>query len=314
MAEAAADAVLRDFETLILLTLVVGLVAFFAWYRIRGRARYGGMVDASPFTYADLFIAPLVLIKYSVTLQMLAVFLFGLPVRLIEKLVGYPVAEVKATELASAVEITPELLLFDLLLNIMLVSLVIIMIQWVGQRDPLRIFGLRGVNWKRALLWISAGALVATPLAIYLSLVMHRVLTPMFGEDLQDQAAVKSIREAGDLLIRILLIANACLVAPVVEEIVFRGYLYGVLKRFTGPMFGAFISSALFAAAHQNLVALLPLWGLALFLTTFYEATRSLWVPIGIHAVFNAVNVTLLLLQPQEGRADSETALGWFFG
>ena len=107
---------------------------------------------------------------------------------------------------------------------------------------------------------------------------------------------MQSLREAEeDPLMRILLIANACLVAPVVEEVIFRGYLYGVLKRFTGAIFAAFISASLFAVAHNNLPAVLPLWGFALFLTLFYEASRCLWVPIGMHAVFNAVQVFRLL-------------------
>jgi membrane protease YdiL (CAAX protease family) len=89
---------------------------------------------------------------------------------------------------------------------------------------------------------------------------------------------------------------NACLVAPLVEELVFRGYFYGIMKRYTGTMFAAFVTSAIFAVAHQSLLALLPLWGFALFLTFFYETSRCLWVPIGIHALFNAINVVLILM------------------
>ena len=60
-------------------------------------------------------------------------------------------------------------------------------------------------------------------------------------------------------------------------------------------MFAAFMGASLFAIAHNKLPAVLPLWGFAIFLTLFYEASRSLWVPIGMHAVFNSVQVYRLL-------------------
>lgn len=310
MGQEAATAVLRDFENLTWLTLIFGLLGCAVWNFFAPR-RVGGAVAArqqlgvptGQFSGADLVVLPMVLIKYSFVLVVAATFLFSLPQRLFSWLGVVSADSVGKAELEEqlkeAVELTPELIGVDLLLNVMLVSLVIVMIQWVGRADPAEVFGLRRWKWRQSwklILWIGAGAAIALPAVQAIMLLSQYGLQSIFGESLEDQAAVQSLRQAEEEpLMRILLIANACVIAPIVEEVIFRGYLYGVMKRFTGPMFAAFISASLFAIAHNNLPAVLPLWGFALFLTLFYEASRSLWVPIGMHAVFNGVQVFRLI-------------------
>jgi membrane protease YdiL (CAAX protease family) len=312
MVQEAATAVLRDFENVVWLALIIGLLGCAVWRFFSSRPDEEGGAARPPrehgvpteqFSGADLVVLPMVLVKYSFVLVVAATFLFSLPERFFAALGLAPEpAAVKPdieSQLNETVELTPELIGLDLLLNIMLVSLVIVMIQWVGRADPAEIFGFRRWKWKESwklLLWIGAGSAIALPAVQSIVVVSHQGLQSIFGKSLEDQVAVQSLREADkEPLIQILLIAQACIVAPIVEEVIFRGYLYGVLKRFTGAMFAAFIGASLFAVAHNNLPVVLPLWGFAIFLTLFYEASRSLWVPIGMHAVFNSVQVYRLL-------------------
>jgi membrane protease YdiL (CAAX protease family) len=76
-------------------------------------------------------------------------------------------------------------------------------------------------------------------------------------------------------------------VAPVAEETIFRGYIYGVLKRYLGPAAAAVIGAGMFAAMHLNASALPALFTLALCFTLAYEATGSLLVNIFMHSFFN---------------------------
>jgi membrane protease YdiL (CAAX protease family) len=87
----------------------------------------------------------------------------------------------------------------------------------------------------------------------------------------------------------------AVVVAPVAEETIFRGYLYGVLKRYAGGVVAALITAGMFAAMHGSLSALPPLFVLALCLTLAYEATGSLLVNIFMHSMFNLGNLLLML-------------------
>jgi membrane protease YdiL (CAAX protease family) len=76
-------------------------------------------------------------------------------------------------------------------------------------------------------------------------------------------------------------------VVPLAEETIFRGFLYGVLKRYAGPAGAALVTAGLFAAMHLNASALPALFVLALCFTLAYEATGSLLVTIFMHALFN---------------------------
>jgi membrane protease YdiL (CAAX protease family) len=91
-----------------------------------------------------------------------------------------------------------------------------------------------------------------------------------------------------------LLTVFALTVAPVVEEIYFRGLAYPALKQRLGPDRALLIVSAVFALVHPHLPSLLPLFGLALGLGVAYEISGSLLAPITVHVLFNAVSIGLL--------------------
>ena len=85
----------------------------------------------------------------------------------------------------------------------------------------------------------------------------------------------------------------AVIVAPFCEEIVFRGYLYPAAKRFTGPWVACFFSAIIFASAHGNAGALLPLFIFGCVLVFLYEKTGSIWAPMAVHLCFNGATVLI---------------------
>ena len=89
------------------------------------------------------------------------------------------------------------------------------------------------------------------------------------------------------------------LLAPPCEEFLFRGFFYGVGKRYIGSLPSGIFASLFFAASHVNLVSLPGLFVLALCLTAAYERTGSLLVPIGMHAFYNFTSLAVLYFQSQ---------------
>ncbi|MEP7071991.1 MAG: CPBP family intramembrane glutamic endopeptidase, partial [Verrucomicrobiota bacterium] len=83
-------------------------------------------------------------------------------------------------------------------------------------------------------------------------------------------------------------------IAPMVEEFVFRFFLYGVLRRYAGRTLGVIISALLFAAVHAHLPSFGPLFVLGSCFTIAYEWSGSLLVPMTMHALFNALTLTAL--------------------
>ena len=60
----------------------------------------------------------------------------------------------------------------------------------------------------------------------------------------------------------------------------------------------AAITALLFTLAHANVLALLPLFLLGMLLARAYERSGNIWVPIGLHALFNLNNIVLLQVIP----------------
>ena len=94
-----------------------------------------------------------------------------------------------------------------------------------------------------------------------------------------------------------LAVLSAVVLAPLAEEIFFRGLVQSMLRRYTRrPWISVLITSALFAAVHFPLAQAVPaLFVLGIVLGYNYERSGRLYAPIIIHAVFNAVNILLVL-------------------
>ena len=79
----------------------------------------------------------------------------------------------------------------------------------------------------------------------------------------------------------------AVVAVPLGEEFIFRGLVFGSLRRSLGLMRGMLTSAALFAIIHPP-VLVLPMFVLGLVTAYVYDKTRSLLAPMLVHAIYNA--------------------------
>jgi uncharacterized protein len=93
----------------------------------------------------------------------------------------------------------------------------------------------------------------------------------------------------------VLAIIVVCVVAPISEETIFRGFIYGWLHRWGPAVFAIPLSAAIFSALHQQLVLFLPLFFVGLVLATLYQGSRSIIPGILTHALFNLPNIIAIL-------------------
>ncbi len=195
------------------------------------------------------------------------------------------------------IKITP-LILVARIISQVVPGIIVMALLMFRNMNFVEFFGLR---WKNAryLVVIAPMGVIFTYLFFFLleSSGYLDFLKNAFGDDSKEQETVRVYKEASATAIRILIAVSVCVVAPVIEELVFRGYIYASAKRFTDRFFAAAFSSLFFAVVHFNINALLPLFLLALILTLAYELTGSLWAPISIHALFNVSNLVMLEMQ-----------------
>ena len=163
-------------------------------------------------------------------------------------------------------------------------------------------FGIDRISPLKTLGWAAGLVSCAFPL-IGLAAILSQAALPK--EDVAPQPLVQLFRDvahhANYGAVATILVAGV-IVAPLCEEFLFRGFLYGVGKRFLGPAPAGFLSAILFAAFHLNLASLASLFILAVCFTLAYERTGSLLVPICMHALFNFANLFFIFGQAQ----------GWF--
>jgi hypothetical protein len=158
-------------------------------------------------------------------------------------------------------------------------------------------FGLRRFAGPAIIIGL-VSALVFVPVGWGLQQVSSLLLTHLPGLNLNpvEQQAVQTLRSAAMPLERFALALVTILLAPMAEEILFRGILYPWIKQIGFPRLALWVSSLLFALVHTNMVTFLPLLCLALVLAWLYEFTGNLLASISAHALFNALNFALLLL------------------
>jgi len=154
--------------------------------------------------------------------------------------------------------------------------------------------GLVGPRLRRALVIAVVAGAIMVPAALALNkgcgwLLEHVSVEPV------EQRTVKILQVSVGWPRRILFGLGAIVLAPLVEETLFRGILYPFLKPRIGLPLAVTATTLTFAAIHTNLVTFVPLTFIGLVLVWVYERTDNLLAPIVTHALFNAVNFVMLV-------------------
>lgn len=151
--------------------------------------------------------------------------------------------------------------------------------------------GLRRFSLWKAFLYLTV-AFVAFIIIVFLAYVFIKFLIPGFNPN-QEQANdfAKASTPAAYRLSFLALVV----IAPVLEEIVFRGFMFpAFIKRF-GVVGAAVVSSLLFGLAHlqSNIIVYTVILGLVLCL--LYRKLGSIWPGIGLHMFNNYLAFTALM-------------------
>jgi membrane protease YdiL (CAAX protease family) len=115
-----------------------------------------------------------------------------------------------------------------------------------------------------------------------------------FGGGSSKQNIVEFFSGSRTIEQRALIIFFAVAIAPVVEEFLFRFFLYGVFKRYFGRLIGIVLSALLFAAAHAHFPSFVPLFVLGSCFAIAYEWSGSILVAMTMHSLFNSLTLTVL--------------------
>jgi membrane protease YdiL (CAAX protease family) len=157
----------------------------------------------------------------------------------------------------------------------------------------------------RDLWWGVLGFLVAVPMvmaAIQVAVLIGELFgqaAPVLAHDM-----LKMLVESDSALASVLIVISAVLVAPILEEAIFRGFVQSVMVEAVGEARRwsvVLVASLVFAMIHvnvstfENWQALPGLFVLGIVLGWLYERSGSLWPGIVLHMGFNTMNIAMAL-------------------
>ncbi len=197
---------------------------------------------------------------------------------------------------------TETMLMANNIAELLAVCLVLKLVKLRGQA-PHDAFGLHLRGSRRHIAAGLAVSLALLPAFVAGSFLWRLLLVRFYGDgfDLSQELVVK-LAQTPSLSLMFQIIIAAVLVAPVAEELFFRGFLYGVLRRRVRPVVAMAAVGVLFGVFHSPLAAVVPMCVLGCFLCYIYENTARLTVPIAIHFLFNLGQVALIIALRSFGR------------
>jgi len=176
-------------------------------------------------------------------------------------------------------------------------SATLIIVQLAYLLPLVLIFTWRRISWKHLgfgrfdwnVLGLGCGLLVAS----YVFIIIHNLILMALKIDTQGSEILELINS---LESPAWFFFVGAVLAPIVEEMFFRGFLFQGFRQKYGWVSAALLSSVIFAAAHLDLVALIPTFILGCLLAYVYHRSNSMWPGVILHVLVNAFGLCAALV------------------
>ncbi len=161
-----------------------------------------------------------------------------------------------------------------------------------------------GQSW-RDLGFVKDGFLAAVPQGIkwggglFVAVMVLGIFSSVFyprEPELQDFAKILLLADSsGEFFLAFIM---GVVLAPLGEEIYFRGFLYPALRQRFGVKIGIILTAVLFSFLHFDFYRFIPIGVGGLGLTYLYEKSGNIWTTIIAHGVWNGIMIILIFISP----------------
>ena len=141
-----------------------------------------------------------------------------------------------------------------------------------------------------------AYALAALPVYMVLSMLFHGLMTmisPGFDPDQAQDIGFTADQSGVGLII---VFISLVVIPPVVEEVLFRGFVFRGFLKSLNPVVAAILTSAIFGLAHGQWNVGVDTFALSLALCYLAYKTNSLWPSILLHSLKNLIAFILVFV------------------
>ena len=187
--------------------------------------------------------------------------------------------------------VTPAMLIWGVCISAMMGFSVIAFCTLLTRRGPRAIFGSDTCTWKTAAQKGFLYGFAAIPVVWLVSLVVVEI-----GKALDWNMASQDVFGwLGDpsfpVIARAVLICSVVVIAPVTEELLFRGILLPALMKGRSFVYATVLSSFYFSLIHLNGASFVSLMVLSVMFSAGYAATGCILTPIIMHVIFNVTGI-----------------------
>jgi hypothetical protein len=176
---------------------------------------------------------------------------------------------------------------------VFIVALAVVVVRRSFARG-LKGFGLNPSTTAKDLLAAGVNLIAVWPVIMAAMLLTNWLGQFFVGQDfhMQRHEALKTLVDYPQWQVKLTTAAFAVIIAPVLEEVIFRGLFQSLLRGvFSQPWTAIFITAAIFASVHANMSHWPVLLVLGVCMGYAYEKSGSILRPIFIHSLFNATTI-----------------------
>lgn len=139
-------------------------------------------------------------------------------------------------------------------------------------------------SYARDILWGFCGYCAILPVILSVSIINQIIFQ---NTTISSNPVFNLFGNAKTRLDYFLLLVMVVIIGPLVEEIIFRGYLYTSFRKYFNFAFSALVVSFLFSFIHADVFALMPILCIGFVLSVVYEYTGSIVASFTAHALWN---------------------------
>ena len=165
----------------------------------------------------------------------------------------------------------------------------VLLLSGVGRGTSWQEIGFAPLSGRNLIRYGVLGGLLLLSIIVILSFPLL-----LLNPDLPPQSYEQMLRTVQDGSQFLLLLIMAAVLAPLSEELFYRGMIYPVLRKYLGPAGGAVLAGILFGLAHYDLWRTIPLAIGGMVLCWIYEKTGSILPAMIAHGVWNGIMSVLV--------------------
>ncbi|MBM7623441.1 CPBP family intramembrane glutamic endopeptidase [Sporohalobacter salinus] len=163
----------------------------------------------------------------------------------------------------------------------------------------LKNLGFQVIDLKRIITLGVIGGFGICSMVMLVNLGVQKLIMDWWGIMIPSQPIISELMDTHSQLTFVVYASLIVIVAPITEEIFFRGLMYQYFKDKFGLIKGGFLAAGIFGILHFSLWSFLATFLGGLGLIILYEMSQSLYTSIIAHATWNFIIVTIIYVLRQ---------------